>query len=257
MEGGRFYIRSLDRGLAVIRSFSAERPIQTISDVARTTNMPRATARRILLTLRELGYIEKDADDYRLTARVLELGYAYISGEPIVVAAEGAIQRLAAMVKESSSVGVLDGDEVVYVSRIQTKKIMSVNLSIGSRLPALWTSMGRALIANHDLESIRQRLGRARKIKFTEYTETRDERLLEILERVRDRGWALVEQELEYGLISIAVPVFGKDGDVKAAVNVSGQVRKNTRKDMETRVLPELKRAAEEIERLLQLGGIS
>ena len=141
------YVQSFARGLEVIRSFSAQAPVQTLSEVAARTGMTRAGARRILLTLQTLGYVHSDGKHFRLTPRILDLGFAYLSSMPLWSLAGPAMEGLVDAVGESCSAAVLDGLDVVYVLRVHTHKIMSTNLGVGSRLPAFWTSLGRVLLA--------------------------------------------------------------------------------------------------------------
>ena len=151
-------MQSFARGLEVIRSFSAEQPVQTLSEVAAQTGLTRAGARRILLTLQTLGYVHSDGKHFRLTARILDLGYAYLSSQPIWNLASPLMEALSEKVQESCSAGVLDGLDVVYVVRVHAHKIMSTNLGVGSRLPAFWTSMGRMLLAGLPRAQLQQLL---------------------------------------------------------------------------------------------------
>src|SRR5919202_3507385 len=144
---GAHFVQSLERGLAVIRAFSAERPQLTLSEVARATGLDRAAARRFLLTLADLGYVHSDGRSFMLAPRVLELGYAYLSSISLPEVAEPHMERLVADVHESSSVSVLDGDDIVYVARVPVSRIMTVSINVGTRFPAYATSMGRVLLA--------------------------------------------------------------------------------------------------------------
>jgi IclR family pca regulon transcriptional regulator len=146
-DRGDHFVQSFERGLAVIRAFGPDDPELTLSDVARRTGLTRAAARRFLLTLTDLGYVRTDGKQFALTPRVLELGYAYLSSLTLPEIAEPHLERLAADVRESSSVSVLDGDEIVYVGRVPTSRIMRVSINVGTRFPAYATSMGRVLLA--------------------------------------------------------------------------------------------------------------
>lgn len=248
---GDSYVQSFARGLAVIRSFSAEAPEQTLSEVARRAELTRAGARRILLTLQTLGYVHSDGKLFRLTPRILDLGFAYLSSMPIWNLAEPAMEALSAEVQESTSAAVLEGTDVVYVLRVSTRKILSIGLGTGSRLPAYCTSMGRVLLAAKPEEEARAILLASPRVAHTDRTVVGVEPLMQVLDQVRQQGWALVDQELEEGLISIAAPIVGRQGQTLAAINVSGQANRTDAAAMQAQILPPLLRAARQISGLL------
>lgn len=241
------FVQSLERGLAVIRAFDAEHPQLTLSEVARTTGLTRAAARRFLLTLVELGYVQTDGRLFWLRPRVLELGFAYLSSLTLPEVAQPHLERLSEEAHESASLSVLDGDEVVYVARVATRRIMNVALSVGTRLPAYVTSMGRIQLAYRSAEWLDGYLASARLTPLTPRTITDPRALREQVEQAAAQGWALVDQELEDGLRSIAAPVRGADGAVVAAVNVAAPARRGTAEDFVREVLPPLLRTAEDI----------
>ena len=246
------YVQSFARGLAVIRSFSAAVPQQTLSEVATHTGLSRAGARRILLTLQTLGYVECDGRLFRLTPRILDLGFAYLSSLPIWNLAEPTMEALADQVHESCSAAVLDGLDVVYVLRVHTHKIMSTNLGVGSRLPAFWTSMGRVLLAALPEDELLRRLRQtAPRQRFTQHTLLDDEGLLACVRQTREQGWCLVNQELEEGLISIAAPLKNRAGQTVAALNISGQANRTSAQVMQQQMLPALLQSTQDISRLL------
>ena len=249
---GDSYVQSFARGLEVIRSFSAEAPSQTLSEVASKTGLTRAGARRILLTLQTLGYVESDGKYFELTPRILDLGFAYLSSQPLWNLATPLMETLAETVQESCSAGVLDGLDVVYVARVHTHKIMSTNLGVGSRLPAFWTSLGRVLLSGLPSDKLQDLMAKRSREAFTRYTLVEDEDLLNALEQVRRQGWALINQELEEGLISVAAPLFNAQGQVVAAINVSGQANRTNAQEMQARILPSLLRTAQEVSQLLR-----
>jgi IclR family transcriptional regulator, pca regulon regulatory protein len=252
---GDSYVQSFARGLEVIRSFNAGAPSQTLSEVAAKTGLTRAGARRILLTLHTLGYVESDGKHFALTPRILDLGFAYLSSQPLWNLATPAMEGLAEAVQESCSAGVLDGLEVVYVARVHTHKIMSTNLSVGSRLPALWTSMGRMLLAGlpqQQVQVLLATLPQAQRVPYTQYTLVDDAALLDAIAQVRAQGWALINQELEEGLISVAAPIVNGRGQVMAALNVSGQANRTNAEAMQSRIVPHLLDAAQRISQLLR-----
>lgn len=248
---GDTYVQSFARGLSVIRSFSADSPSQSLSEVAARTGLTRAGARRILLTLEGLGYVESQGRQFRLTPKILDLGFAYLSSLPLWNLAEPVMQDLVAEVKESCSAAVLDGAELVYVLRVPTHKIVSINLGIGSRLPAYCTSMGRVLLAALPPEEALKRLQTTPRVARTHRTVTDAADLARLVAQAREKGWALVNQELEEGLVSLAVPVRDRSGRTIAAMNISGQVNRTPPDQMLERFLPRLRSAADRISQLL------
>ena len=252
---GDGYVQSFARGLEVIRSFSAQAPHQTLSEVAARSGLTRAGARRILLTLQALGYVESDGRDFRLTARILDLGFAYLSSMPIWSLAEPVVEALVDAVKESSSAAVLDGTDIVYVMRVPTHKIMKNSLGIGSRLPAYCTSLGRMLLAGLSDGEVRKRLEASDLRPLTRHTITDPATLLARVQKARKQGWCLVNQELEEGLISLAAPLVDGGGRTVAALNLSGQANRTNARVVQDTLLPPLLRAAHEISALLAVKG--
>ncbi|MET0198064.1 IclR family transcriptional regulator [Rhodococcus sp. 14-2470-1a] len=242
------YVQSLARGLAVIRAFDAEHPRRTLSDVAKTTDLTRATARRFLLTLVELGYVRSDGSMFWLTPRVLELGYSYLSSLSLPDVAGPHLEALAEQVRESSSVSILDGDDVVYVARVPVSRIMTVAITIGTRFPAFATSMGRVLLAGLPEDKLDAYLRRVELSPLTGRTITDVSSLRAELDSVRAQGYCLVDQELEEGLRSIAAPVRDHAGDVVAAANVSTQAARHSADAVREHLLPALLRATAAIE---------
>ncbi len=252
---GDTYVQSFARGLAVIRSFSAQAPAQTLTEVATRTGLTRAGARRILLTLEGLGYVESQGRQFRLTPKILDLGFAYLSSLPLWDLAEPVMEALVEDVKESCSAAVLDDSELVYVLRIPTHKIMSINLGIGSRLPAFCTSMGRVLLAALPADEARRRLLAKPRPALTPHTVTEVDAVMARLDEVRRQGWCLVDQELEEGLVSLAAPIVDRGGRTIAAMNISGQRNRTPPAEMVERFVPRLLGAAREIAQLLERKG--
>jgi len=244
---GPEFVQSLERGLAVIRAFDASRPRLTLSEVARETGLTRAGARRFLLTLVTLGYVASDGRYFSLRPRVLDLGYAYLAGLTLPEVAQPYLELLSAGVGESASLSVLDGDEVVYVARVATRRIMAATISVGTRLPAYVTSMGRVLLAGQPDDWLAGYLGAVRLAPLTPRTITDPHALRAELMLVRVQGWALVDQELEEGLRSITAPIRDRTGAVVAAINVSAPARRGTSEDILADLLPALLRTAEDI----------
>jgi IclR family pca regulon transcriptional regulator len=242
------FVQSLDRGLAVIRAFGPGRERLSLSEVARATGLTRAAARRFLLTLVKLGYVRSDGREFSLRPRVLELGYAYLSGLALPDVAEPHLEELSAKVHESSSISVLDGHHIVYVARVATKRIMTVAISVGTRFPAYAASMGRVLLAGLSPEELDKYLGEATFEAFTERTVTDPDRLREIIQQVGRQGYSIVDQELEDGLRAIAAPIRDSSGAVTAAINMSAHASRHTPEAMLTQLLPELLKTAGHIE---------
>ena len=249
------YVQSLERGLAVISAFDAEHRELSLSDVARTTGLTRATARRFLLTLAELGYMSVADGRFSLRPRVLELGYPYLASLGLPELAPPHMERLVAQVNESSSISVLDDVDIVYVVRVPTRRIMSITLSVGTRLPAYCTSMGRVLIAGMGNDELERLLSRIELRALTARTVTDRGALVRLLARVRRQGYALTDQELEEGLRSIAVPIRDGGGAVAAALNVSVHSSRSTVAKLKRDVLPLALETAAAIEADLRGSG--
>jgi len=243
------FVESFEKGLRVIAAFDAQHAKLTLSEVAEQTQLTRAAARRLLLTLVELGYAEQTDRHFNLTPRVLLLGQAYLRSSALPELATQFLERVSKELGESSSLAVLDGTEIVYVARNQTKRIMTTDLAVGARLPAASTSMGRVLLA-FDARGD-ESLAKATLKKHTERTIVSKNKLRSILSETRAKGFALVDQELEEGLRSIAVPIKGGNGRVVAAMNVSGQANRVTIDQMKRSFLPALLRAAADLGALL------
>jgi IclR family pca regulon transcriptional regulator len=248
---GDSYVQSFARGLEVIRSFSAAAPRQTLSEVAAASGLTRAGARRILLTLQTLGYVETDGKLFALTPRILDLGFAYLSSMPIWNRAEPVMDALVAQVQESCSAAVLDGTDIVYVMRVATQKIMSISLGVGSRLPASCTSMGRLLLSDLDPADARARIEASPRESLTRHTVTDVDAIAARVATAGSQGWCLVDQELEEGLVSIAAPLRNRAGRMVAALNISGQANRTSAKAMRETMLPKLREAAQRISALI------
>jgi IclR family pca regulon transcriptional regulator len=218
------YVQSLARGLAVIRAFDTDHPVMTLTEVAARTDLTRATARRFLHTLVELGYVRTDGKTFALTAKVLQLGYAYLSGLSLPQLAQPHLEELSLKLGESTSAAVLDGTDIAYIARVTTRRIMNVGITVGTRFPAYATSMGRVLLAGLPPADLKAYLAAAEIKPLTPRAIGTVKELLAVLETVRAQGWCLLDQELELGLMSVAAPVY--DGPkVVAAVNVSLQAQ--------------------------------
>jgi IclR family transcriptional regulator, pca regulon regulatory protein len=250
------FVQSLDRGLAVIKAFGPDRERLSLSEVARATGLTRAATRRFLLTLVKLGYVRNDGREFSLRPRVLELGYAYLSGLGMPEVAAPHLEELVAKVRESSSISVLDGDHIVYVARVPTKRIMTVSISVGTRFPAYATSMGRVLLAGMSRDDLERYLAEADLVPITARTVTDPIRLREIVRDVASQGYAIVDQELEEGLRAIAAPIHGAGGAVIAAINLSAHASRVSMAAMRADLLPALQETARRIEADLRSQGL-
>jgi IclR family pca regulon transcriptional regulator len=252
---GSTYVQSLARGLGVIRAFGAERPRLSLSDVARATDLTRASARRFLLTLESEGYVRSRDGLFELTPRVLELGFSYLSAQSLPEVAQPHLEALSHAVGESSSASILDGYDIVYIARVPTRRIMSVGITIGTRFPAYVTSMGRVLLAALTDAQRETFLEGFRGEAFTARTVVDPAALGAELARVREQGWSLVDGELESGLRALAVPVTRGTTTV-AAINVSMPATDEDAGIQAQRLLPAMQDAAAAISTdLAALGG--
>lgn len=247
------FVQSLARGISVVRSFSADAPRQTLSDVARSTGLTRATARRILLTLEELGYVRSNGRYFELTARILDIGYSYVASLNLNDIAQPFLESFSEVVRESSSVSVLDDTDIVYIARVPTKRIMTVAIGLGSRFPAFQTSMGRVLLAEQDDDEVLELFRRSDRSQTTEYTVTSGKALLEQLHEVRQQGWSLVDQELEIGVRSLAAPLSDAAGTAIAAMNVSTHVGRTSLEELTAEFLPRLLETASNISQAISM----
>ena len=247
------FVRALAKGLTVIEAFGARSPAMTLSEVAKKTTLTRGTARRLLLTLVDLGYVGFDGKRFSLRPRALNLGFAYLNSQDLWQLAQPYMVELVEQVHESCSIAVLDATEIVYVARVPTSaRIMSINLGIGTRLPAFTTSMGRVLLAGLANGALRQLLEVASPLpKYTPKTITEAAPLLREIDLVRRQGWALVDQELEQGLRSIAAPIVDTGGAPIAALNIGTHASRWPIQKLTQEVLPLLKQTAASISALL------
>jgi IclR family transcriptional regulator, pca regulon regulatory protein len=233
-------LQSLERGMAVIQVFSREHPALTLSEVARLTGYTRATCRRILLTLEKLGHVRSDGRSFMLTPRVLTLGWAYLTSLDLSELAQPLMEELAERTRESCSVATLDLPDVVYVARVPTRRIMTISLGIGARLPAHATSMGRVLLAALPEDELEAYLADTPLERFTERTITDPAELRAAVAEAREQGWALVDQELETGLRSVAAPINRAHAGTIAAINSSAAAQRVSIEEFDSRLVPAL-----------------
>jgi len=249
MSGDPNFMTSLARGLAVVRGFTQQKRSLTISQLSQRTGIPRAAVRRCLYTLAKLGYVgADDGKSFSLKPKILGLSHAYLSSTSLASAAQPLLDRVSDLLHESSSIALLEGDEILYLARSSTmRRIMSVDLSIGTRLPAYCTSMGRVLLAHLAPAELDAYLKRMKFVAYTNRTIIDPRQLRTELERVAATDHAVVDQELELGLRSIAVPVRDLSGRVVAAMNIGTQASRISVAELERRFLPELHDAAREL----------
>tara|TARA_R110002074_G_scaffold303416_2_gene474607 strand:- start:8587 stop:9366 length:780 start_codon:yes stop_codon:yes gene_type:complete len=251
--GDRDYVGALASGLEVLQAFDAEHPRMTLSEVAARTEMDRAKARRFLLTLHALGFMKRSGRQFELTPRVLQLGYAYQASNQYRAVIQQYLEDITAELGESSSLAVLDGDDVVYVVRSSARhRLMAITLSVGTRLPAAYTSMGRVLLAQLPETELEAFLARVKLEAFTGSSVIHSDALRDEIIKVRELGYSVVDQELDSGLRSVAVPVFAGSGESLGAINISTNA---ARVDMETLMavyLRRLQKAAEALQRTTQ-----
>ena len=244
-------IAALAKGLRVIESFTAERPRQSITDVARATGLDRATARRCLLTLHHEGYAEYDGKFFVLGPRALRLGMGALTAMPLAGVVQPWLDQLTEQIGQSCSVAILDETEIVYVARAAQARVMRIGLMPGSRLPAHLTSLGRVLLAALPEDQARARLEAADLSPRTPHSLTDPAELMARLAQVRDAGFALIDQEVELGLRSIAVPVHDGHGRVVAALNTGMAATQDSMHALVDSYLPALQKTAQGLRRIL------
>lgn len=249
------YVQSLARGLSVLRAFSRDQPSASLSVVAERTGLSRAVARRNLLTLQHLGYVDLHGRSFFLTPRVLELGYSYLSSLDLTEVAQQTMEQLAQRVGESCSMAVLDGSDIVYVLRVPVRRIMSTALSVGARLPAFAASMGRVMLADMPEAELAAWLRANTFRAFTPHTIHRPTFLKAEIEKVRKQGYAMVSRELELGLCSIAVPIRTAHARVIAGLNIGMQYSEGAHEIALKKMLPALRNAQQAIELAIAHGS--
>ena len=252
LTGDPDFMTSLARGLAVIHAFEERKRHLTIAQISHRTEIPRASVRRCLLTLMKLGYVTTDGRTFSLLPKVLTLGHAYLSSTPLAVTAQPILDRLSDRLNEACSMAILEGDEILYIARSSIPlRLVSMDLSIGSRLPAYCTSMGQILLAGLDDAALEEYLTRADLQRRTSRTLTTPEAIRKVVMEIRQKGWVISDQELEPGLRSLAVPLRDSAGQVHAALNVGTPASRITRGELEARFAPVLLEASRELSKKL------
>ncbi|BEM58703.1 IclR family transcriptional regulator [Serratia marcescens] len=251
-KGDPDFMASLARGLEVLQAFTPQRRLMSVSQISQRTGIPRAAVRRCLYTLSKLGFVyAEDGKNYELRPRVLSLGHNWLGASPLANAAQPVLRQLSQTLNESCSMAILDGDDILYIARASTSRIMTIDLHVGSRLPASTTSMGRVLLSGLASETLNDYLARLTQLRYTSHTLVSVSALREELARVRQQGYAINDQELEIGLRSLAVPLTTPDGRIAAALNVGVHAGQVSAERLHQHHLPLLRSAAEEISLLL------
>ncbi|MGE4534905.1 IclR family transcriptional regulator domain-containing protein [Halomonas sp.] len=244
----RDFVTALASGLEVILAFDEAHSRMTLSEVAARTGMNRARARRFLLTLHALGYVRKQGRNFELAPKVLQLGYAFLSANDYRSVIQQVLEAITSACGESSSLGVLDGEEVTYVARSSSRhRLMAITLSVGTRLPAAYTSMGRVLLAQLPDDELEAWLERVNLVRHTDKTVTDKAELRRLILEVRRQGYAIADQELDSGLRSIAVPAFDANGRLLGAINISTNAARVDHDTLMRDYLPLLQEKAREI----------
>ncbi len=247
MAEDKEFMATLAKGLAVLGSFGKQRPTMTLSQAAQVAGLSRATARRVLRTLTTLGYVEQNGREFSLSSGILKLGYAYLATQNWIEQATPLMRQLSEQFHESCSAAILQGTEIVYVARIPARRIMSVTLAVGTRLPAFYTSLGRVQLGFLDKDELWRRLKSLRLEPLTPSTIVDMQALFDRIEEDHAQGFSIVDEELERGLRSIAVPILDRSGQAVAGLNLSTHSTRTTRNELRERFLPSLRAVAEQI----------
>ena len=248
-ELSRDYVQSLARGIAVLRAFDRDHPRMSLAAIAARSGLSRAAARRLVLTLQHLGYVRATGREFTLSPRVLDLGFGFVGSLNLTDLVQPLMEDLTRRVDESCSMAVLDGQSIVYVARVPVRKVMTVSLGVGAQLPAYCTSLGRALLAGLNEAALVAWLKACKPVRRTEHSITDRSELRRAVDEVRSQGFSYVEQELELGLCSVAVPVRNRQGRVAAALNIGMRFDSDARARAFEVLAPALQQTAAAIER--------
>lgn len=251
-EQPAYFVKSVEKAFDVLLAFTTEHPRLTVSQIAARTDMTRASARRFLMTLADLGYLRAEGSTYELTARSLDVGRSFLAGLTLPRVAEPHLKALAESLNETTALCILDGSDVVYVACVPSPRLLSISITVGTRFPAWATSMGRVLLAGLPEPELQKYLQEVQLQRFTGRTISGPEQLRAEVESARSRGWSMVSEELEDGLRGVAVPVW-RGNEMVAAANVSLQTHRATAEAIEKTVVPRLQETARAI--ALDFGG--
>ena len=254
-EDSRDYVQSLARGLSVLGAFGPQARHMNLSQVAERTGLTRAAARRLLLTLQHLGYVRSEGRQFTLGPKVLQLGYGYLSTLDLTDITQPIVEALSRQLNESCSLAVLDGHDIVYVARVPVRRIMTVSLGAGARLPAFCASLGRVLLGRKSDAELRSWLAELKPERFSAHTLVGKEKIRAAIEKARRDGYCYVDQELELGLCSLAVPIRNQQGEIIAALNLSTPYRPDVAAYATGKCLPVLRKAALAIEKSINASG--
>jgi IclR family transcriptional regulator, pca regulon regulatory protein len=241
------FVTSIQRGVKVLSVFDRENPELTLKEVADRCGLSPATARRFLLTFKALGYVGANGRKYVLRPKILELAYAYLNSMNVDEALQPYLREIVQQTGDSSSVTVLEGTDIVYIANASVRRLVRLSAGVGSRFPAYATSMGRVLLAHRSPAHLENYFRRANLHKITDFTETDPARLRQILTEVKTNGYAVVQDELEVGLVAIAVPIWGPAGNVIAAMNCSSVARRTDSEEILRTRLDLLKQFAQQV----------
>lgn len=248
------YVQSIDRMFQILNTFTAEEPARSTSEIAQMTGLSRPTVRRILFTLEYLGYVKSDHSTYSLTMKMIGLSSVFLTSQASVwQMAKPFMESFVQETGESSSISILEDDEILYVARVSKKRIMSLNLEVGSTLPAVSTSMGQVLLAYLPEVELNKRLDKIKFEKFTDNSIVDKEQLLEVLRDIQEKGWGGVDQQLEEGVRSVAVPIRKPNGEVVAAINCSVHAGRVSKQRLMEEFLPKLQETAQMIEKIVSI----
>lgn len=252
-SGNRDFIRSIEKGFMVLRAFSAAQPHFTLAAMARETGLSRAAARRVLITLQTLGYVECHGRQYHLLPQVLDLGYSFVSAGGLTDLIRPHLDALNNEIREACSAGILSDGDVVYVARSQSRRLLAADMGVGARINTASTAIGRVLLSGLDDDAVRAHLADHPPEKYTPKSITDPARVLDEVRRVREQGYAVADQELEIGFHSVAVPLRSADGEYAAAINVGMHESRFTTAEAVSTVVPKMFATAAAIERDLAL----
>lgn len=242
------YINSLARGLAVLRSFTRERPEMTLSEVAVQTELNPAVVRRCLNTLHHLGYVGKKGKLFLLRPEVLSIGSAYLESMNLEEAVQPTLQKVRDNTGNSTALAVLSGSEALFLVYVSTKTLARIAAGVGTRFPLYNTAAGRVLLAFQEKEKIEDYFKNTEIVQHTETTETSLAKLKTLLNKVKKQGYSSIKAELDYGIVSVSVPIFNEDNNIVASIVCSTSTGRKTEEEMVKAVVPELQKAAQEIE---------
>lgn len=253
-ESNRSHVRALARGLDTLKALGTVTEGATLSDIAAIVDLDRATTRRFLLTLCDLGYVRQSKKRFYMAPKVLELGYAYFSTMSKWEAIQPILNEFCDRTLGTISIGVQDGDEVIYVARAQSNRsVYAINVTVGSRFPIYSSSIGRIILAGRSDADLRHYLSTIDLVKRTPHTVTDIDEFMAGINRIREQGYSISDQETELGVRSIAIPIHGRDGGVVAGLNSSVATTFASVEDLVTRFLPLLRETAQQIEPAMQI----